>query len=50
MVAGFLAGYEMHHNFREALRLGTASGNATAFCEGLAQKEEIEQILAKTEK
>lgn len=50
MVAGFLAGYEMHHNFREALRLGAASGNATAFCEGLAQKEEIEQILAKTEK
>ena len=50
MVAGFLAGYEMYHDYREALRLGSASGNATAFCEGLAQKEDIEQILAKTEK
>lgn len=50
MVAGFIAGYEKTGNYREALRLGSASGNASAFCEGLAQKEDIENILAKTEK
>lgn len=46
MVAGFLAGYERHGDYLEALRLGSAAGNATAFCEGLAQREEIETILA----
>lgn len=50
MVAGFIAGYEKTRNYREALRLGSASGNASAFCEGLARKDDIEKILAKTEK
>lgn len=45
MVAGFLAGYEKSGDYGEALRLGSAAGNATAFCEGLAQRSEIEKIF-----
>ncbi len=44
MVAGFLAGLEKG-GYGYALRLGTAAGGATAFSEGLAQKEEIERLL-----
>ena len=36
MLAGFLAGVERTGDFAEALRLGAACGNATAFCDGLA--------------
>ena len=41
LVAGFLASYVTHNDYREALKLGIASGAATAFCEGLASKENI---------
>jgi len=41
MVAGFLAGWIRHGDYKEALLLGTAAGAATAFCEGMAGKEEI---------
>ncbi len=41
MVAGFLAGYLKSGDYSYALRLGNASGAATAFSEGLATKEEI---------
>lgn len=44
MVAGFLAGCEKG-GYSEALRLGTAAGGATAFSEGLAKKELIEELL-----
>ena len=45
MVAGFMAGYLEKNDYLYALRLGTASGSATAFSKGLAVKEEIERLL-----
>lgn len=48
MVAGFLAGCEKGYDY--ALRLGTAAGGATAFSEGLAQKENIYELLKQLEK
>ena len=44
MVAGFVAG-SMHGDYEAALKLGTATGGATAFSEGLAQRAEIERLL-----
>ncbi len=41
MVAGFLAGYLQSGDYGYALRLGSAAGSATAFCDGLATREEI---------
>ncbi len=43
MVAGFIAGCDKGYDY--ALRLGTASGGATTFSEGLAQKETISALL-----
>lgn len=45
MVAGFIAGYEQTHDYSHAFMLGTACGNATAFSNGLATKEKINEIL-----
>ena len=45
MVAGFVAGYLRTHDYRYALRLGTACGSATAFSVGLATKEKIDELL-----
>lgn len=45
MVAGFIAGYQKKQNYKEALKLGIASGSATAFSAGLALKEEIDELL-----
>ena len=48
MVAGFLAGYERRGgDLSEALRYGIASGSATAFKDWLAEREEIEALLAE---
>ena len=47
MVAGFVAGYLRSGSYREALRLGTACGSATAFSLGLAKKEMIEELLSQ---
>lgn len=44
MVAGFIAGCE-NGDYGYALKLGTASGGATAFSDGLAQKEDIYKLL-----
>ncbi len=44
MVAGFLAGIESG-DYEYALRLGTAAGGATAFSDGLARRETIEELL-----
>lgn len=46
MVAGFLAGWEQKKDYAYALRLGSACGNATAFSETLANKQEIEKMLS----
>ncbi|MDD7403877.1 MAG: 1-phosphofructokinase [Butyribacter sp.] len=44
MVAGFIAGSQ-DGDYEYALKLGTATGGATAFSEELAKKEEIYQLL-----
>lgn len=45
MVAGFLAGYAKTRDYAAALQIGSASGSATAFCEGLADIQAIKAIL-----
>lgn len=45
MVAGFLAGYMKTNDYKEAIRLGSACGGATAFSADLAQREGIEEVL-----
>lgn len=45
MVAGFLAGYTQKADYGYALKLGTAAGGATAFCEGLATRDEIFRLM-----
>ncbi|MBQ7858984.1 MAG: 1-phosphofructokinase [Faecalibacterium sp.] len=45
MVAGFLAGIACGKDYADALRLGIACGSATAFSLGLAEAQQIEQIL-----
>lgn len=44
MVAGFIAG-SSEGDYEYALKLGTATGGATAFSDGLAQKEDIYRLL-----
>ena len=47
MLAGFLAGYlQSGGDFASALRLGTATGGATAFSEGLCTKEMVDALLS----
>jgi len=43
MLAGFLAGVDKGYDY--ALRLGTAAGGATAFSEGLATSDAIENLI-----
>lgn len=43
MVAGFIAGCEKGYGY--ALKLGTASGGATAFSDGLAVRDKIYELL-----
>ncbi len=47
MVAGFIAGYICRNDYGYALKLGTASGGATAFSEGLGTKEEIDRLMTQ---
>lgn len=45
MVGGFIAGYIKEKDYSYALKLGSACGNATAFSEELATREEIIKVL-----
>lgn len=47
MVAGFLAGYIEKGDYKYALQLGAACGNATAFCEALAKVDDINDAFNK---
>ncbi|WP_418896098.1 hypothetical protein [Terrisporobacter hibernicus] len=47
MVAGFISGYINSNSYEEALKLGAASGSATAFSSDLAKKELIEELIKK---
>ena len=46
MVAGFIAGYELFHDYEKALQMGTAAATATANSMFLATKEEIYKLLS----
>ena len=46
MVAGFIAGWLERGDYAYALKLGTATGSATAFSIGLAEKPLIDELLA----
>lgn len=50
LVAGFAAGWQRYGDMAQALRLGVACGSATACCEGLADSEGVEKMLAKMPK
>ena len=50
MVAGFITGYLKYKDYEKALKLGIASGSASAFSKDLATKEEIMEQLLKIEK
>ena len=50
MVAGFIAGYLKHHAFQDAFYMGVATGSASAFSKGLAEKEKAEQLLQQIKK
>ncbi len=50
MVAGFLAGYLKTGDYGYALKLGTASGGATAFSYGIATKEKIMELMTQLNK
>ena len=45
MVAGFISGYLKSQNYEDALRLGAASGGATAFSSDLAIREFIDKLV-----
>lgn len=45
MVAGFIAGYSKDKNYLEALKMGVATGSASAFSNQLATKQEVKNIL-----
>lgn len=47
MVAGFIAGYQKTNRYDEALRLGAASGSATAFSSDVATREYIDQLVSE---
>ncbi len=47
MVAGFVSGYLKHGSYEEALRLGAASGGATAFSSDLATREFIDKLVTE---
>lgn len=45
MVAGFISGYINSNSYAEAFKLGIASGSASAFCDYLAEREDIAKVL-----
>ncbi|MCD7839079.1 MAG: 1-phosphofructokinase [Erysipelotrichaceae bacterium] len=49
MVAGFLAGYLKNNDYKDAIRLGSACGGATAFSFDLAEKSLIDEVYENIE-
>lgn len=47
MVGGFIAGYLKHNKLEEAFKMGVATGSASAFSEGLATKDKVEELLVQ---
>ena len=46
MVAGFIAGYMASHSYEQAFYTGLCTGSASAYSESLAEKENVEKLLA----
>jgi len=44
MVAGFIAGYVRGYSIEDSFRLAVASGSATAYSYGLAEKKLVEKL------
>lgn len=49
MVAGFITGYITTQDYKQAFKMGVATGSASAFSTQLAVKEEVDKLLAKLE-
>ena len=47
MVAGFIAGFIKEEKLEDGFIMGVATGSASAFSEGLATKDKVEELLAK---
>ena len=45
MVAGFIAGYQQYGDFKQAFKIGIATGSASAFSMNLATAEEVAELL-----
>lgn len=45
MVAGFIAGYLNNFTLEDGFKMGVATGSASAFSDGLATKEKVEELL-----
>ncbi|MBU3108566.1 1-phosphofructokinase [Clostridium gasigenes] len=45
MVGGFIAGYLKHNKLEQAFKMGVATGSASAFSDGLATKDKVEELL-----
>ena len=45
MVAGFLAGYLVSGDFEQAFYMGLCTGSASAFSDGLANREAVRELL-----
>ena len=45
MVGGFIAGYLKNNKLEEAFKMGVATGSASAFSDGLATREKVEELL-----
>ena len=51
MVAGFIAGYlESDGSYEQAFRMGVCTGSASAFSLGLAERDQVEELLAIIDK
>lgn len=47
MVAGFIAGFIKEERLEDGFIMGVATGSASAFSEGLATKDKVEELLAE---
>lgn len=46
MVAGFVAGYQASGDYEQAFYMGVCTGSASAFSEGMATRETVQDLLA----
>lgn len=47
MVAGFIAGYQASGDYEQAFYMGVCTGSASAFSEGMATKEAVDELLGQ---